>query len=161
MARYPNLKPHYDFEQDPSPQQLTRLIKTVGARQKQDMEQYAPKALAQLGIALLDESHDIRLVHQFMKQFSTIRRIVSGEIDRKDAQENTGISGVIFGLKMAEMKDQGILDDKLNILDNDRFYKSDVVTHFSIDHKEFNLAANKQPSFIRRLFNRVRDFPLH
>lgn len=157
MTRFPNLKPYYDFEQNPSPKQMARLMKTVGAKQKQDMEQNAPQALAQMGIALLDKSHDIHLVHQFMDQFRTIEHVACGEVDRETARQHMDISGVVLGLKMAEMKEQGILDEHLNILDKDRFYKSDFVKCFTIGGKRFDLTPPKQfPSFMGRLINHIK-----
>ena len=156
-ARYPELKDRYNLEQEPSPQQMDQLVAKIGPKQIRDMQQHASGVLAQMGAALLGKSRDFRLVHQFMEQFRCIELIAFGQITPEVALQYTHDStAVTLGAKLAEMKKQGILDEHLNISDKNRFYKSDIITNFSIAGKRFDLAPTDPQPFTNRQLDRSR-----
>ena len=152
------LNSSYDFSKEPDAEQLERLNERIMPKQIKDMDNFAPEVLREMGIALLKTSKDFRVVHYFMKCFSAIQRIASGEIEKEEAKNYTDIKGVIEGLSMLELVEQGIIDKDLHIVDMEGLCKSKQIQNFEINGKKYNLAETIRTSQNKEFSNSHNHF---
>lgn len=147
----------YDVAAEPSAEQLKRLNSRIMPEQKKDMNEYGSPVLKDMAVALMETGKDFRPVHSFIDSFKNINRVLSGQTDKQTAEKHTDIEGVSFGLQLLKLKEQGIINNELEIADLERFCADKSVTQFSVNGKTYNLSAalKAQKSPKNRTTNRV------
>jgi len=141
-----NLKESYDFSSPPTKEQLERLNHRFLPKQKQQMKEELPSALFHIGMMFAEKCKDFRLVLEFIENADNIEGVASGRIKKEQAQKFIDIEGVPLGLKLSALRENGILDEDLNIKDMDTFMRSKAITEFEFGGKTYNLNKSKTQS---------------
>jgi len=132
----------YDFDCEPNAEQQKRINILVRQKQKSDLTEYAPAFLRDVGLALMNSTKDYHPVHKLIEKMKVINNIVSGIYNEDAVRKNLDINGATEGLEFLALKKQGILNDKLEIADIDRFCNAKIVKEFQVDGKVYDLSES-------------------
>lgn len=138
------LSRNYVFDNEPDAEQFRRINTSVRNMQKNDLISYASPLFRDMGLALMQSEQDYRPIHQFIEKINMMNKIVSGTYLEKMLKDNININGVSEGLALLSLKKQGIINDKLEIVDIDKFCSTKIVKEFSIGEKSYDLSVGLQ-----------------
>lgn len=136
------LQIEYDFDCEPNAEQQKRINILVRQKQKSDLIDYAPAFLRDTGLALMKITKDYHPVHKLIEKIKIINNVVSGIYREDTVKENLDINGAAEGLEFLALKKQGIINDKLEIADIDKFCSAKIIKELPIDGKVYDLSES-------------------
>ncbi len=137
-----NLKKEYDFNCEPTEQQMRQINTRIKARQKSETVRFALGFLKNVSLALINVCEDYRDINKFLSKINMINGIVSGKYPEEIARKYQNKPGVQEGLEFLALKKQGIIDEELKITDIDKFCDSKPVRGITIGDKVYDLSEN-------------------
>lgn len=142
------LSRNYDFDTVPNAEQFQRINTSVRKMQKNDLFDYAPPLFRDMGIALMQSEQDYRPIHQFIEKINMMNKVVSGMYPEKMLKDHININGVAEGLALLSLKNQGIINDKSEIVDVEKFCNAGIVKNFAVGGKSYDLSKG-----LRQIYN--------
>lgn len=149
-----NLKTHYDLGSEPDKEQKKRVNDRLLSKFRTDMKENFPEVFEKIGSCLADKSNDNRLVYDYMDGVYNAMSVVSGKISTEYVKNNIHVEGALLGLGLLDLKEKGVIDEKLNILDKEKFLSSQVVKNIPIKGKAYDLSNE-----LANVYEKQKNFP--
>ena len=118
------------------------------------MKENFPEVFEKIGSCLADKSNDNRLVYDYMDGVYNAMSVVSGKISTEYVKNNIHVEGALLGLGLLDLKEKGVIDEKLNILDKEKFLSSQVVKNIPIKGKAYDLSNE-----LANVYEKQKNFP--
>ncbi|MBR3501519.1 MAG: hypothetical protein IKO06_01285 [Alphaproteobacteria bacterium] len=153
------LNKEYDFDCEPNKEQLRRLNERIKPKQKNDAAKYAPGFLKHIAFAVIDACDDCRRANLFLRNINVISGVLSGRYPEdfvRKYQENN--DGAKEGLKFLSLKKEGLIDDRLEITDIDKFCDSKIIKEFSVGGKVYDLSEKLRELYGRPSNKVIRNY---
>ena len=151
------LQRNYDFDKEPNDEQFRRINAFVRKMQKNDLVNYASPVFRDLGIVLMQSENNYQPIHQFIEKINIMNKIVSGTYPEEKVKESKDIAGVVEGLALLDLKKQGIINDKSEITDINRFCDAEIVKNFAINGKVYDLSKELKLLYEGKIKNTLNN----